>query len=482
MTRVRFTNSGGSSASQGLSGSTVGVTSKSTGAMTEAGVGALLPWADRLWFTVYPAENAESDDLGLFSIGLDERRPRLDAETNACDTGRILHRATAKAIVGRHIISSAGVVTAITGFNAADRVTAYCMHPLAPTTKVLALTMSSNATAQPARIYEVTMATGAAVSVTDATTGLGLGNAEHFKSMWSAGTGADARVYVANNKPAATSLAAINPNTWAWTAVSGTTADSSWIEVGGAYMEEDGAHVFATGLDLKSALLRVFSPDPAIASVLFRLPIATWNHRHRFQQEWMRIRQVSTERLVMDLHGTFYDLSPFLHDGTTLASGGVPRLLPLSRHFGTFPDYTPWDGGLVLAQNLSSPHKDQFPNAGQPQGGLLFTDQEFLHRGMKPTGRGHWWKQETVVSGVESPKMLMRGYDRCTVHLSNGTSSPVDVTIKVYEGKNGNTYSTVTVPANGYQHVEFPDAYSADWVTVTAASSPATFSAWLTCA
>lgn len=66
------------------------------------------------------------------------------------------------------------------------------------------------------------------------------------------------------------------------------------------------------------------------------------------QTEWPRIKEIVTERYMLDTQGGFFELAPLGYDG---AIWGVR---PISTHLRMIPDLAPWRGFLVLGSNQVS--------------------------------------------------------------------------------------------------------------------------------
>lgn len=81
----------------------------------------------------------------------------------------------------------------------------------------------------------------------------------------------------------------------------------------------------------------------------YRLPKASHAYDHLWQTEWTRIREVETERYLMDAHGMFYELSPLGWAGSTWG------IRPISQHLRIVPDFTSYRGFLVLGGNQVIP-------------------------------------------------------------------------------------------------------------------------------
>ena len=77
----------------------------------------------------------------------------------------------------------------------------------------------------------------------------------------------------------------------------------------------------------------------------YRLPKASHAFDHLWQTEWPRIREVETERYLLDMHGMFYELSPLGWAGSTWG------VRPICQHVRVIPDYASFRGMFVAAGN-----------------------------------------------------------------------------------------------------------------------------------
>lgn len=448
----------------------VGVQSRATaGTMTEAGIGAVIPWAGKLWFLNYPDTSGQGTGLGLWSMD-SALSPVLVGETNECDVARVVYGG--KLYIGRYVVDYQGNTTPITGFSAGERITAYAKLPLS--TDLWALTMAG-------AIYKVNTTTYVATlvnSVVAASGALNISGLVHGKAMWGHPTGRYL-FCVFNGSEGNGRLAAFDTTltnaAGAWATLD--AGNASWINVGGCY--EFNQHVFAFGHDDLSALMWVFpGTSYSTTPVKYRIPMSADHYKHTYQQEWMRLRAVETERFVLDLHGGFYQLSTVLA-GSDDATSSYPRLEPLARHARTIPDFCFWNGHLVVAGNQASPQSGNlYPDAGQPQSGLLLTTLDDVWSWGKPAGTGYWYRSASVSAGTVSQPMLMRGYKDKEVHLVNATGSDVavDVLVRMTDLSADYTYTMVTVPANGHAGVILPGG---DWVKVKPQTTCTNLTAWV---
>ena len=172
----------------------------------------------------------------------------------------------------------------------------------------------------------------------------------------------------------------------------------------------------------------------------------------------MRIREVQTERYLMDAFGLFYELPSMVYGGR------VWGVRPVASHLRIVPDFCYWRGLLVLAG-------DQADNAsGQPQSGLWFGGVDDLWSWGKPAGWGGVWRATDVAAGEVSDPFLMTGFDRKVIHLVNDGKAPATVEIEVDPLGDGvfRTYRSIDVPPGGYVHHEFPDGFAAHWLRLRA--------------
>ncbi len=430
------------------------VMSPGVGSRSEAGIGALIPWADRLWAIGYVAHK-RGEGIGLYEIGQDmsfRMRPESVTGTYA---NRLVHWESEQVFIGPHVIDAEGNVRTIEAL-AGHRLAATMRHLFLPRSKVYFLTMEG-------LMFEVDVKTLAARKLFNLAVRLKLplGAQPHFKSAFTA----QGRVVVANNtyeEPEyrgtrhAGRLAEWNGVRWR------IIERNPFVEVSGKQNPLAGFRygntLYALGWDRASVILRVLYKGEWSR---YRLPFGSHSWDHTWNTEWMRIREVQTERYLMDSFGIFYDLPALVYDGR------VWGIRPIASHLRIVPDFCHWRGMLVLAS-------DQTDNAvGQPQSGLWFGNMDELWSMGKPAGwGGPWWEQD-IESGEVSDPFLMTGFDEKVLHLTQDSSEEVEFEIQVDFAGNGKweTYGKVRVGPGSYAHHEFPDNFSAHWVRIKASAA-----------
>lgn len=424
------------------------------GSDSETGIGALIPWADRLWAVGYVA-HIRGSGIGLYEIGPDLSFKKHPASITGTFANRLVHWESKQVFIGPHAIDADGNVRTISQL-AKHRLTATARHLTDPKGKVYFLTMEG-------KLFETDVKTLETKLLVDLVAELKIpkGAQPHFKAAHSA----QGRLVVANNtyeepeflgKRAGGRLAEWDGKTWT------VLEENPFIEVSGKQNPSAGGRygntLFAVGWDRASVLLRVLHDGKWQR---YRLPKGGQSWDHTWNTEWMRIREVQTERYLMDAFGIFYDLPPMVYGGK------VWGVKPICNHLRICPDMCYWRGLLVLAG-------DQTDNAvGQPQSGLWFGNIDDLWRWGKPSGWGAvWWDQEVEAQAVSDP-FLMTGFDKKVIHLTHSAKEEATFTVEVdFLGTGAwKTYKEINVPAGGYAHHEFPDGYNAHWVRIRAGSA-----------
>lgn len=415
---------------------------------SEAGIGALVPWADRLWMVGYVA-HISGAGLGLYEVNAALEMRRHPASVTGTFANRLIHNASNQAIIGPYAIDTTGKVRTFPEL-AKHRLAATMDHLVDPEHQVYFLTMEG-------LLFEADVRTLQARQLFDLVKELQLppGVRPHFKSAYTAA----GRVVVANNSyderdftgtHAAGRLAEWDGKRWT------ILERKPFVEVSGKAWagSEYGDPIYAAGWDRASAILKVFTKG---AWRTYRLPKGGQAFDHAWNTEWMRIREAQTERFLMDLHGLFYELPSLSYEGQ------VWGILPIARHLRIVPDFCTWRGLLVLAGDQTD------RSLGQPQSGLWTGHIDELWDWGKPQGWGGPWWEDRVEAGAVSDPFLMTGFDKKVLHVSQKGAQGMVVTVEVDFQGNGrwHKYTDLAVTDGGYAHHEFPAGFSAHWVRLT---------------
>lgn len=429
----------------------LGVKAGHAPARTETGIGALMPWADKLWMVTYVAHKARTGSgTGLFAIDDDlsiVKHPQSAVGTYA---NRMIHKQTNQCIIGPHIIDAQGEVRTFDSL-VDTRLAATCIHLSDPANKVYFLGMEGEfieadvRTLQTRILYDLCRELGDQAPCRP-----------HFKDAYSA----HGRVVVANNSYYGGDfergfsdgrLAEWDGSTWT------VLEKTQFNTVAGRTAEHLGKAIYAVGQDRASALLKVYLPSTGWRN--YRLPKSTHTQDHAWTTEWPRIREVESERWLMDASGMIYEL-PAMTWGDS-----VWGVRPVCSHLRIIGDYCSWNGLLVMAGDQTTPIHDSNAYVGQPQAGLWMGKTDDLWSWGNPQGWGGPWWDAAVAAGKPSDPFLMTGFVNKCLHVHHSVAgAKVDVEVDFMGHGRFFRYTTLDTDGSGYAIHTFPAGLSAHWV------------------
>ena len=106
---------------------------------SESGIGALIPWADKLWMIGYVA-HIQGSGLGLYEISGDMTMRKHPQSVTGTFANRMIHNPSEQAIIGPHFINKNGEVRTCETLSK-YRLAATMEHLTDPASKVYFLTM-----------------------------------------------------------------------------------------------------------------------------------------------------------------------------------------------------------------------------------------------------------------------------------------------------------------------------------------------------
>ena len=379
---------------------------------SESGIGAVVPWADRLWYVSYVAHKA-GEGVGLFEIAADlssiHRRPESVVGTHA---NRMIHRESQQLIIGPYAIDREGNVRVFEDLTG-ERLTATMRHLSDPENMVYFQAMEGN-------FYEADVHTLTARRLFDLREVLEMQGRAHFKGGYTA----QGRVVVANNSYGGRDVGSEHPaGPGAYPPNEGRLAEwdgSRWqilhrtafcdvtTAAGIEAVPDDDRPLYAVGWDRRSILLDVLTGGEWTT---YRLPKASHSYDHGWCTEWPRIRAIAPGKLMLDMHGLFYTLSP------DFGAGNAGGLEPMVTHLKMVPDFTVYGDRLVLAGNENSVlgHGDRF--GGQPQSNLWFGTLDELRLWGDPGGWSGPWLRDAVSGGQPSDPFFIGGFPHRVLHV-----------------------------------------------------------------
>jgi|GEM_PF-156801 len=451
----------------------------------ECGVGAVMPWAGKLWAITYgPHKPAGSSDK-LYEINPDLSRTIRPESVGGTPANRFIHTPSNQLNIGPYFIDASRKVRVL--------------RPSGSSTGVIPgrLTATAAHLTDPNRLYIFTMEDGLYdVNVNDLTyitrypdvqsTGDNFLSGYHGKGAYT-GQG---RLVVGNNGEASQSFPSGVLATWDG-AVNGSGANPdrmvAWNEIeriqtcevtgpGGIYGSSNPATdpIWTTGFDAKSVVLHSMENNTLHT---WRLPKASYTHdgSHGWHTEWPRIRQLdpsdSSSIYLMHMHGLFFDFPK------TFSSTNFAGLKPISSYYKMPTDYCMFNGKLVMGKNDAS----QFANA------LALKDQSNLWIGDlatvktqwgAPTGHGAVWRDQAVTAEEVSDPFLIGGFSQRTLHLRNLGAAATTIEIQTSAGTPAWTaVRSLTIPAGGYVHESIGDL-TAPWIRLKSSAATSNLTAF----
>lgn len=429
----------------------------------ECGIGALVVWNEKLYMINYAAHEPNGSEHKLYIIDKDKNMEVFKGSIGGTPAARMIHKESNQLLIGSYVISSSGEIRVIPIKDMKGRLTAIARHLKDPENMVYYYDMEG-------MLYEVNVHT------------LKVKKLYHNPLPGWHGKGAytsQNKLILANNGEHGTE----NKKQWKVTLENQNNKEDK-----GVLAEFDGENfkvierrqftdvttknginavpneqspLWAMGWDKRSIRLKVLENGKWET---FLLPKAAYNNdpSHGWFTEWPRIREIGNGKMMMDMHGMFYDFPE------TFSHGNTAGIKPLGSHLRYVPDFLSWNNMVVLATDETSIQGN--PLAGQPQSNLWFGKREELGNWGPKSAYGAIWLNDEVIAQKPSLPFLIAGFDNRILHLNNSEKVPVTITIQVDENGTGNwkELQTVALEKEGYNYYIFKDDLKAEWVRLIA--------------
>jgi len=171
-------------------------------------------------------------------------------------------------------------------------------------------------------------------------------------------------------------------------------------------------------------------------------------------------REVATERDLLNLHGTFYELP-------ARNAQGLAKVRPIATHDLAIQDFCSHNGLLFFTGIDADTESDHLFRSGTGKAAVWAGAVDDLWRLGKPRGNGGPWKDTAVKAGAPSDPYLMTAYDRKTVALSAESDATITLEVDIDGTGLWNPYRAFEVKAGEKLEHEFPEGFSAYWVRAT---------------
>ena len=456
----------------------------------ECGVGAVVPWAGKLWAITYGPHLPNGSTDKLYEISPDLSRVIRPESVGGTPANRFIHAATKQLNIGAHFIDEKGSVRTLPPSTAPGRHTGTAAHLTDPN-RLYIFTMEDG-------VYDVDARDLSFITRYPDIQGKG----DRFLFGYH-GKGAytgQGRFVVGNNGRPNNQETPTGPAgalaTWDGTTVAknngkftddhlaNSSADgkppvqpkpeniAGWNHIsrtqtcevtgpGGIFGNPNPTTdpIWATGFDAKSVLLHVMENQQWN---LWRLPKGSYSHdgSHGWHTEWPRIRQLDPANpnsiYLMHMHGIFFDFPK------TFSAANFAGLKPISTYYKMPTDYAMFNGEIVMGKNDAS--KFANPLALKNQSNFWFGQMKDIQNWGSPTGHGAVWMNESVTAAQTSDPFLIEGFARRTLHLRNRGTNALNLEIQTSNGTpSWTTARTIKIPADSYVHEIITDL-KAPWV------------------
>ena len=454
----------------------------------ECGTGAVVPWADRLWWLTYAPHSPKGSSDKLYSLGKDGTFAIHPESIGGTPANRLVHLESNQLFMGPYAIGGDGSVRVIPYDVMFGRPTGTARHLADPAGKVMTATMEEG-------IYEIDVKTLAVREL--------WGDEANKKSPRKAGlpgyhgkgfySGQGVYVYANNGeygpeaktKPETPSgvLAEWDGEADAWTVV----RRDQFTEVTGPGGITGNARpatdpIWTIGWDFRSLILG--TRDAGTGWSFRRLPKGSHSYdgAHGWNTEWPRIRDIGETDFLMTMHGTFWK---FPRDFGVKNHAGIR---PRSNYLKVIGDFARWENRIVFGCDDTA--KSEFLNkrkakgeiaAPQSQSNLWFVEPSLLDSFGPALGRGGVWVDDAVKAGQVSDAFLLAGYDRKALHLHlpRGPVEGLAISIEIDAKGDGQWKRALDVPLDGksYEWIDL-GGFDAEWARLIVNRDIPALTAW----
>lgn len=207
----------------------------------------------------------------------------------------------------------------------------------------------------------------------------------------------------------------------------------------------------------------------------WHLPLGARAFTEPTRQDAMRVcREVSTERDLLNLHGTFYELPAENADG-------FAKVRPIASHNLGINDYASYRGMLLMSGcNADNADNPRIVTSDDGKLSLWAGVIDDLWKLGKPTGNGGPWVDRHVSAGEYSEPYLIGFYDRRTLNLSHKSDHKVKFTVEADPTGEGDWmhYADFEVNPDDSFIYKFPDSFQARWIRFKT-DTPCVATTWL---
>ena len=194
----------------------------------------------------------------------------------------------------------------------------------------------------------------------------------------------------------------------------------------------------------------------------WRFPVSTTSAANAAYAGKSRVvREVATERDLLNLGGTFYELPA---DN----AGGFAMCRPIATHDLMIHDFCSWHG-LFLCSGIDakSASNEHIIRSDDGKAALWVGAIDDLWKFGKPRGKGGPWMKTTVKAGVPSDPYIMTAFDKKTITLDADKDTMILVEVDITGYGDWVNYTTLELKAGKTLSHTFSSDFAAYWVRVS---------------
>jgi hypothetical protein len=168
-------------------------------------------------------------------------------------------------------------------------------------------------------------------------------------------------------------------------------------------------------------------------------------------------REAATERDLLNVHGTFYELP-------ARNAQGMAKVRPVATHDLKVQDFCSHSGLLFFTGIDAETKSDHIFRSADDKAAVWAGVIDDLWKLGKPRGEGGPWKESVVKAGEPSDPYLMTGYDEKSVTISTDSNATISLQVDVDGTGLWIDYRSFALKSGETQEHEFPTGFSAYWV------------------
>lgn len=168
-------------------------------------------------------------------------------------------------------------------------------------------------------------------------------------------------------------------------------------------------------------------------------------------------REVATERDLLNLHGTFYELP-------ARNAQGLAKVRPIATHNLLIQDFCSHNGLLFFTGVDSDTESEHIFRSPDGKAAVWAGAIDDLWKLGKPRGSGGPWKNTSVKANTPSDRYLMTGYDRKAFDISVSEAATIRLEVDVDGTGLWIPYKSFSLKEGETFSDRFPEDFSAYWV------------------